>query len=71
MSENLEVTYYTDAGRAKALDDVSFTLNAGEKLGMVGEIRVGQKHDGAGHDADDQAAGPDRGRAASSSATPT
>jgi len=40
--EHLEVTYFTDAGRAKALDDVSFTLNAGEKLGMVGESGSGK-----------------------------
>ena len=40
--QNLEVTYYTDAGRAKALDDVSFTLKAGEKLGMVGESGSGK-----------------------------
>jgi peptide/nickel transport system ATP-binding protein len=40
--DNLEVTYYTDAGRAKALDDVSFTLGAGEKLGMVGESGSGK-----------------------------
>ncbi|MCP4383557.1 MAG: ABC transporter ATP-binding protein [Hyphomicrobiales bacterium] len=39
---NLEVTYYTDAGRAKALDDVSFSLGAGEKLGMVGESGSGK-----------------------------
>ena len=39
---NLEVTYYTDAGRAKALDDVSFTLEAGQKLGMVGESGSGK-----------------------------
>lgn len=39
---NLDVTYYTDAGRAKALDDVSFTLGAGEKLGMVGESGSGK-----------------------------
>jgi peptide/nickel transport system ATP-binding protein len=40
--EHLEVTYYTDSGRAKALDDVSFTLNPGEKLGMVGESGSGK-----------------------------
>ena len=40
--QNLEVTYYTDSGRAKALDDVSFTLRAGEKLGMVGESGSGK-----------------------------
>jgi peptide/nickel transport system ATP-binding protein len=40
--EGLEVTYYTDAGRAKAIDDVSFTLNAGEKLGLVGESGSGK-----------------------------
>ncbi len=40
--KQLEVTYYTDSGRAKALDDVSFTLHAGEKLGMVGESGSGK-----------------------------
>ena len=40
--EGLEVTYYTDLGRAKALDDVSFTLEAGQKLGMVGESGSGK-----------------------------
>jgi peptide/nickel transport system ATP-binding protein len=39
---DLQVTYYTDAGRAKALDNVTFTLNAGEKLGLVGESGSGK-----------------------------
>jgi oligopeptide/dipeptide ABC transporter ATP-binding protein len=39
---DLEVTYYTDSGRARALDHVSFTLNSGEKLGLVGESGSGK-----------------------------
>jgi peptide/nickel transport system ATP-binding protein len=38
----LQVTYYTDAGRAKALDDVTFNLEVGEKLGLVGESGSGK-----------------------------
>ncbi len=39
---NLQVTYYTDAGRARALDGVNLSLTAGEKLGLVGESGSGK-----------------------------
>jgi peptide/nickel transport system ATP-binding protein len=38
----LRVSYYTDAGRATALDGISLTLGAGEKLGLVGESGSGK-----------------------------
>jgi oligopeptide/dipeptide ABC transporter ATP-binding protein len=39
---NLRVSYYTDLGRATALDGVNLALNAGEKLGLVGESGSGK-----------------------------
>ncbi len=39
---DLRVSYYTDAGRAIALDGVCLALDAGEKLGLVGESGSGK-----------------------------
>ena len=40
--ENLKVYYDTDAGQVKAVDDVSFTLRRGERMGLVGESGSGK-----------------------------
>ena len=40
--KNLSVSYKTGVGRVKAVDNVSFTINRGEILGLVGESACGK-----------------------------
>ena len=39
--ENLKVSFPTDDGLVRAVDDVSFTLNQGETVAIVGESGSG------------------------------
>jgi len=40
--ENLKIYYFTRAGTVKAVDDVSFTVDKGETLGLIGESGCGK-----------------------------
>jgi peptide/nickel transport system ATP-binding protein len=40
--EDLRVYYHTERGRVRAVDGVSFTVNRGERFGMVGESGCGK-----------------------------
>ena len=38
---NLRTSFFTKAGEVKAVDDVSFTVDRGQVLGLVGESGSG------------------------------
>ncbi|MEM1675679.1 MAG: ATP-binding cassette domain-containing protein, partial [Desulfurococcaceae archaeon] len=40
--EGLKIYFYTTVGAVKAVDNISFTLNQGEVLGLAGESGCGK-----------------------------
>ena len=59
----LHTEFRTGAGVVRAVDGISYTVEAGETVAIVGEIGLGQVGRGAvDHAADPQSAGPDRVR---------
>ena len=59
---DLRVSYYTDAGRAMALDGVNLDARRRGKAGPGRGVGLGEEHHGPGHDAHDQAARAHRER---------
>jgi ABC-type antimicrobial peptide transport system ATPase subunit len=58
--KNLQTHFFTRAGVVRSVDGVSFYLDRGELLGLVGESGMREECDGALRDAAGCAAGKNR-----------